>query len=129
MIWLADAPGAAEDAQAAGGAAAIGKLLAMAGAAADQPDGQDAPQGEPPKSAPSVDIHKAIAAVYDKTETAREKPPNVNEIIGPVQALLRAAGHDASGRQIQNLAREAQHSKRRGKVGKTHRQPKSKAAV
>jgi hypothetical protein len=72
-----------------------------------------------PKPARESKIHLAITAAYDAAAAAGDKPPNVNEIIGPVQAQLRAAGYEASGRQIRELAGADQHRKRRRKIGKT----------
>jgi hypothetical protein len=68
---------------------------------------------------PKNKIHQAITAAYDAAATAGEKPPNVNEIVGPVQVQLRATGYEASGRQIRELAGADQHKSRRRKTGKT----------
>lgn len=78
-----------------------------------------ATEGDTWKPAGDRKIHKAITAAYDTAEGAGKKPPNVNEIIKPVQARLRAAGYDASGRHIRELAGDHQHDNRRRKPGTT----------
>ncbi len=65
------------------------------------------------RAAPDPAIHKAITAAYDNAETASAKPPNLREIIEPVQAILREQGHKASGSRIQELADAPQHQGRR----------------
>jgi hypothetical protein len=69
--------------------------------------------------APNSLIDTAISDVYSEAERARQKPPNLKEIVAPVQTKLLAQGHQASGRQIQILAEAAKHKKRRRKVGPT----------
>lgn len=71
------------------------------------------------RSAPEPEIHKAIKAAYDNAETASAKPPNLREIIKPVQAILCDQGYKASGSQIQKLAEAPQHQSRRRQAGKT----------
>jgi hypothetical protein len=71
------------------------------------------------RPAPAREIHKAIAAAYDRAEAADEKPPNLREIVPLVQAILRAGGYDASGRRIQENAGDDRHNNRRRKPGKT----------
>jgi hypothetical protein len=71
------------------------------------------------RKAPNREIHKAITAAYDQADAAGEKPPNLREIVPPVQAILRAQGYEASGRQIQESARGDPHNSRRRKAGKT----------
>jgi hypothetical protein len=73
----------------------------------------------PKKSATYPKIDQAITATYDKAKAAGEKSPNLIEIIAPVQAILRAEGYEASGRQIQKLAAADQHKIRRRKIGPT----------
>ena len=65
------------------------------------------------------EIDRAIGAAYDLAEANGQKPPNLNEIVRPVQALLMAQGHDASGREIQKLASAVPHQHRRRRPGKT----------
>jgi hypothetical protein len=77
------------------------------------------PPQEPLRLAPELEINRAIQAVYDETEAGKEKPPNVVEIVTPVQARLRDAGFYASGRQIQKLADADQYKRRRRKIGVT----------
>ena len=64
-------------------------------------------------------VHEAITAVYDEARAFGEAPPNIKQIIAPVQARLRALGHRQSGRQIQKLAEAPQHKARRRKPGAT----------
>ena len=84
----------------------------------------EAPQeAEPPsdtlKAAPDPEIHKAITAAYDTAEAKSEKPPNLREIIKPVQVILCGQDYTASGRQIQKLAETSQYQSRRRKPGRT----------
>jgi hypothetical protein len=81
----------------------------------------------PMRPAPSVQIHQAITEVYDQAEAAGEKPPNVNEVIKPVQEKLHSAGYHASGRQIRKLADNGEHALRRWGPGVT-RSSKKRAA-
>jgi hypothetical protein len=62
-------------------------------------------------------IHKAIREVYDNASKSGQKPPNVKEIIPPVQAILKRQGREASGLQIQGLAGQDQYKARRLKQG------------
>jgi hypothetical protein len=94
----------------------IGKLLTAAEHGASQTPSETAEERLRQASQPK--IHKAIQAVYDKAEAAKEKPPNVNEVIAPVQARLSAAGYEASGRLIRDLAGERRHAVRRWPRGK-----------
>jgi hypothetical protein len=74
---------------------------------------------QPLAPAPSSMIDTAISDAYSEAERAGQKPPNLKEIVAPVQTKLLAQGHQASGRQIQKLAEAAKHKKRRRKVGPT----------
>jgi hypothetical protein len=71
------------------------------------------------RPAPEQAINKEIEEVYNSTESAGGKPPNLKEIVAPVQAALRNLGFQASGRQIQNLADADEFKKRRRKPGPT----------
>jgi hypothetical protein len=73
----------------------------------------------PKKAASCSKIDQAMTTVFDNAERAGEKSPNLTEIIAPVQAILRAEGYEASGRQIQKLAAADQHKIRRRKIGPT----------
>jgi hypothetical protein len=64
-------------------------------------------------------VHEAITAIYDKARADEEKPPNVKQIVAPVQVRLRFLGYWKSGRQIQKLAEAPQHKARRRKPGVT----------
>jgi hypothetical protein len=70
-----------------------------------------------PKRAPEAKIDEAIIDTYNKAEGAGNKPPNIKEIIAPVQEALRSQGFQASGRQIQERA--AAFKNRRRKPGPT----------
>jgi hypothetical protein len=69
--------------------------------------------------APKDMINEKIRAEYDQAETEQWKPPNLREIIEPVQEALRAEGFDTSGKHIQELARAEEFKKRRRKPGPT----------
>jgi hypothetical protein len=71
------------------------------------------------KIAPESKIDHLISTEYDAAEQNGSKPPNLKEIIGPVQARLRAEGYNASGRQIQKLAEADKHKARRRPPGRT----------
>jgi hypothetical protein len=64
-------------------------------------------------------IDEAITSVYDEASNIGHKPPNVKEIILPVQEKLQAQGYGASGNQIQEAAGAEKHAKRRRPPGKT----------
>jgi hypothetical protein len=71
------------------------------------------------RRAPDSLIHKAINDTYSESESRKLKPPNVREIIVPVQNLLRDQGYEASGLHIQELAGADRHKSRRRKPGAT----------
>gem|GEM_PF-6257382 len=73
------------------------------------------------RRASKLAITKQIRAVYDTAKTTKQKPPNLREIVEPVQRALRAEGCDASGKQIQDLAGAEEFKKRRRKPGTTVR--------
>ena len=79
-----------------------------------------------PKQAPDPQIHQEITAVYDQAEADGEKPPNVNQVIKPVQARLLSTRHLASGRKIRELAGDQKHAARRWKPGDTRKSKKHK---
>ena len=64
-------------------------------------------------------IHEAISKEYDKAERAGLKPPNVREIVRPVQESLRSEGYQATGRRIERLADSEVHKRRRRRPGRT----------
>jgi hypothetical protein len=64
-------------------------------------------------------IDKVINDTYTEADHAGLKPPNVKEIVAPVQKRLRAKGYQASGRQIQRLAEADRYKNRRRKPGAT----------
>jgi hypothetical protein len=71
----------------------------------------------PLRPAPEAEIDEAIREVYNEAVDAKKKPPNIIEIVRPVMDRLRDAGFSASGRQIQSIA--DQHKHRRRKTGVT----------
>jgi hypothetical protein len=71
------------------------------------------------RPASSLIIHKTIGRVYDEADKTGRKPPNVKEIVAPVQKRLNAAGFEASGRRIQLLAEADKYKSRRRKPGRT----------
>jgi hypothetical protein len=71
------------------------------------------------RPAPDSRIHKTICEVYDDAERAGLKPPNLKEIVAPVQNKLSAKGYVATGRRIQQLAESDAYKCRRRKPGVT----------
>jgi hypothetical protein len=71
------------------------------------------------REAPERKIKDEIRAQYDKAAAAKEKPPNVRQIVPLVQTELRSQGFNASGRQIQELAEADEFAARRWKPGAT----------
>jgi hypothetical protein len=71
------------------------------------------------KPAPETRIDEAINAEYDAADQKGLKPPNLKELVAPVQKRLEAQGLHASGRQIQRLADAEKFKKRRRKPGAT----------
>jgi hypothetical protein len=69
------------------------------------------------KQASKADIRNAIRAAYDQADALGSKPPNVNEIVGPVRTRLSNAGLMASKNLIQELAAEDEFKGRRLKPG------------
>jgi hypothetical protein len=71
------------------------------------------------KPASNSKIISAIRAEYDEAEAAKRKPPNIKEIVEPVQSALRCQGFHASGNHIQELAKDAEFKNRRRRPGAT----------
>jgi hypothetical protein len=69
------------------------------------------------KKASDAMVLKAIQAEYDRAKSMNEKPPNVREIVEPVQRALRAKGCEASGNHIKDLAGGEEFKERRWKPG------------
>jgi hypothetical protein len=65
------------------------------------------------RHASKAEIRTAIEAIYDDADRTGKKPPNVKELPGLVQALLRQQERQASGRHILQLAPEFAHRRRR----------------
>jgi hypothetical protein len=68
-----------------------------------------------PRLRPATDgqIDRAITRVYDAAEQNQVKPPNVNEVVAPVQAILVEQDRQASGEQIKRIAEAERHKARR----------------
>jgi hypothetical protein len=63
-------------------------------------------------------IHEAISAVYDLAQEQKVRPPNLREIIKPVQEWLKKHKDvSAKGSWIENLAADERYKSRRGKPG------------
>jgi hypothetical protein len=63
-------------------------------------------------------IHKAISAVYDLAQEQGVRPPNLREIIKPVQEWLKKKkGASAKGSWIEELASDERYKLHRGKPG------------
>ena len=78
------------------------------------------------KRARSDMIDKTITAVYDEHKKIGKKPPNVKEIVAPVQEKLRTKGYQATGQEIQQIAEADKHKNRRRPPGKTVASEKSR---
>jgi hypothetical protein len=73
----------------------------------------------PLKQAPDKLIEKAISDVYDLADASGAKPPNIKELVNPVQHRLKANGFKASGSKIQVIGGDPKFKGRRGRIGKT----------
>jgi hypothetical protein len=63
-------------------------------------------------------MHEAISAVYELAQEQRVRPPNLREIIKPVQRWLeKHRGVSAKGSWIAELAADERYNSRRGKPG------------
>jgi hypothetical protein len=63
-------------------------------------------------------IHEAISAIYDLAKAQGIKPPNLCEIIKPVQQWLwKHRGATAPGSWIQEFAADKRYNLSRGKLG------------
>jgi hypothetical protein len=65
-----------------------------------------------------------IRRVYDRAHIKRTKPPNINEVVEPVQARLREMGQTASAAQIKKIGEKPEFKNRRRPPGKTLRSEK-----
>jgi hypothetical protein len=63
---------------------------------------------------------EAIRAEYRKAEESGNKPPNIKEIVPPVQAALQAEGYKASGKRIQEFASDNEFKRKRLQPGKRY---------
>jgi hypothetical protein len=70
------------------------------------------------KLAPKETIEATITAVYDEADKAEDKPPNINQLVKPVQLRLKTQGFRATSRQIKSIGGADQFAKRRGESGK-----------
>jgi hypothetical protein len=64
-------------------------------------------------------IADEIRRVYDKAHIKGTKPPNINEVVKPVQARLRDIRQTASAAQIKRIAEHPEFKNRRRQPGKT----------
>jgi hypothetical protein len=79
----------------------------------------DPPSPEPElREAPEPVIRSAVLDVYKRTPEGQG--PNVNDVISPVEELLKTRTYKTSGRRIRKIAEEAAFAKYRRKLG-THR--------
>jgi hypothetical protein len=78
------------------------------------------------KLGPATDrvIQDEIRRVYDHARINRTKPPNINEVVEPVQARLREMGQTASAAQIKKIGEKPEFKNRRRPPGKTLRSEK-----
>jgi hypothetical protein len=78
-------------------------------------------------------MHEAISAVYELAQEQRVRPPNLREIIKPVQRWLeKHRGVSAKGSWIAELAADERYNSRRGKPGvwvKGHLRPVSELQI
>ncbi len=73
-----------------------------------------APKPEPElRTAQTAQIDEAISAEYDCADAVGKKPPNLNELVAPVQKRLRAQGFIVKKATIQGRAKDRQHAERR----------------
>jgi hypothetical protein len=64
-------------------------------------------------------IEDEVLRVYDIADKEGTKPPNIKEVVKPVQARLRQIGQAASATQIRKIAESPEFKKRRRLPGKT----------
>jgi hypothetical protein len=69
--------------------------------------------------APDPIINQVIGVVYDATDAAGTKPPNIKELPAAVHSLLEQKGLRASGQHIQELGEAPEFKRRRRPPGKT----------
>jgi hypothetical protein len=74
-------------------------------------------------------IDQTITEIYDEEAKNNRKPPNILEIVKPVQNKLKALGFVASGILIMQIADDPKHAARRGKPGHTIASKKRRAAI
>jgi hypothetical protein len=64
-------------------------------------------------------IRQALTDVYDDKENCYQKPPNVREVVKPVQEKLARSNHSASGQRIQKIASLEPYASQRRPPGRT----------
>jgi len=74
-------------------------------------------------------IDQIITETYDEEAKNNRKPPNILEIVKPVQNKLKALDFVASGSLIMQIADDPKHAARRGKPGQTMASKKRRAAI
>jgi hypothetical protein len=70
-----------------------------------------------PRRASDAEIDAIIGAVYDHADQHKMKPPNINQISGPVQRLLMRCGLEATRSRVQQVASAEAHAHRRRPLG------------
>jgi hypothetical protein len=78
------------------------------------------PAGQLPWATPAM-IDEELRSEYNRAEAAGEKPPNVKEVLGPVQLALRHKGYRATRSQIEKRAEAEEFKSRRWPPGKRRR--------
>jgi hypothetical protein len=78
------------------------------------------------KKAADAVTKKAIRDEYTRAKINDEKPPNVRQIVEPVQRALQAEGFEASGNRIQESAASKEFEGMRRKPGATIKNEKDR---
>jgi hypothetical protein len=73
------------------------------------------------KPAPDKEIARAIGDEYDDASASDAKPPNIRELVAPVQGRLKRLGFEASSTKIQEIGKRPEFGSRRWKIGKTRK--------
>jgi len=72
----------------------------------------------PLRNAPAASIDAAITEAYADAGARGEKPPNINQVVKPVQENLKVKGYHASKYSIQQIASQSKYDGLRLKSGK-----------
>lgn len=92
------------------------ELIKVAGLSSDAVHTRDSTAS---KHSSEKDVREAIDRVYELANEQNVKPPNVKEVVQPVQQLLRDKGRQASGNTIIRIASEKHFQNRRREPGAT----------